>query len=414
MPIELSNQTFTNGNDIVPSSGAEVILNSGMANTLAGSDIITGTWKDSNYYIPSDPFLSSDSIIAIYNTGTLNTTDGNDKITGIVQNQYLFGFFSAALCNMEGNINTGDGNDIITGSHNENLYSGGYLPDGYGIYSYGGSIHTGDGNDIITGIGGWTGINLQTDTFTGNGNDTITGSGGVGITNGEQIDTGMGEDIITGNGLYDGLQNGSTINTSEGNDIITGTGNDVGILSNNLNTDNGNDIITGTSLNGRYGIYNWGTMDTGEGNDVITAIGGDLCGIGNSGTINTGNGADSIIANGGFGSFEGFDPLLHENPLILLGNGIDYLKGFGIGVFNGGNGSDTLELTSGSYVIGISGTMVNFTKGSTIMKTSGFETLIAGSTNYNFTSLTEGDNYCRLAVYLRSMGQLALKKVSLS
>jgi hypothetical protein len=395
MPIELPNETFTNGDDIIPLSGVEVILNSGIANTLDGNDIITGTWNNSNYYIIGDQY-SVGAINAIYNTGTFNTADGNDKIVGILQNQYLSGFFVAAISNMEGNINTGNGNDIITGTHNENLYSdlysdpGRYLPlDGYGIYSAGGSINTGNGNDIITGIGG-AGISLQTNTFTGNGNDTIIGSGGIGITNGGQIDTGMGEDIITGNGFHDGLQNWSTINTSEGNDVITGTGNDVGIWSGNLNTGNGNDIITGSSLVGRYGIYNLGTMDTGDGDDVIIAIGGDLCGIGNEGTINTGNGADSIIANEGFGSFEGFDPLLHENPLIFLGNGIDYLKGFGIGVFNGGNGSDTLELTPGSYVIGISGTMVNFTKGSTIMKTSGFETLIAGSTNYNFTSLTEG------------------------
>jgi Ca2+-binding RTX toxin-like protein len=389
MPIELSNETFTNEADIVPSTGQDVILNSGMANTLAGNDIITGTWNDSNYYIPSDQFLSN-SIIAIYNTGTLNTADGNDKITGSLQNQYLFGSFSAAICNMEGNINTGDGNDIITGNHNENLDPGGYPPDGYGIFSYGGSIHTGNGNDIITGIGGWVGISLQTNTFTGNGNDTITGSGGVGITNGEQIHTGIGNDVITGNGFHDGLQNGSTITTSEGNDIITGTGGDVGIWNANLNTGDGNDIITGTSLAGRYGIYNWGTMDTGDGNDVITAIGGDLCGIGNEGTINTGNGADSIIAEGGFGSVEGFDPLLYNEPRIFLGNGIDYLKGYGIGAFNGGNDRDTLELTPGSYVISRSGTMVSFAKGSTIMKTSEFEELIAGSTTYDFTTLVNG------------------------
>jgi hypothetical protein len=47
---------------------------------------------------------------------------------------------------------------------------------------------------------------------------------------------------------------------------------------------------------------------------------------------------------------------------VFLGNGQDYLKGFGNGNFNGGNGQDTLELTSGSYTIEISGTTVNFTK----------------------------------------------------
>jgi hypothetical protein len=39
---------------------------------------------------------------------------------------------------------------------------------------------------------------------------------------------------------------------------------------------------------------------------------------------------------------------------------------------------------------GISGTTVNFTKGISVMKTSEFEELRAGSTTYNFASLTDG------------------------
>jgi hypothetical protein len=42
MPIELSNLTFTNQADVVPMSGVEQILNTGIANTLAGNDTITG------------------------------------------------------------------------------------------------------------------------------------------------------------------------------------------------------------------------------------------------------------------------------------------------------------------------------------------------------------------------------------
>jgi hypothetical protein len=37
MAIELSNLTFTNQDDIVPSSGVEEILNTDIANTLAGT-----------------------------------------------------------------------------------------------------------------------------------------------------------------------------------------------------------------------------------------------------------------------------------------------------------------------------------------------------------------------------------------
>ena len=44
MTIELSNLTFTNQDDIVPwYSAEEAIRNTGIANTLAGNDIITGS-----------------------------------------------------------------------------------------------------------------------------------------------------------------------------------------------------------------------------------------------------------------------------------------------------------------------------------------------------------------------------------
>ncbi len=41
MESELSNLTFTDEDDIVPGSGVEQILNTGIANTFAGDDIIT-------------------------------------------------------------------------------------------------------------------------------------------------------------------------------------------------------------------------------------------------------------------------------------------------------------------------------------------------------------------------------------
>jgi hypothetical protein len=262
MAIELSNLTFTEQDDIVPVSGVEQIFNTGIANTLAGKDIITGV-------------------------------DNDD--------------YSVALANFS-ILDTGDGNDIITGDHS--------IGSGYGIQNaFFGSI----------------------------------------------IDTGKGHDIITGLGSV-GIYNDGTINTGDGNDIITGT-----------HTNEGDPAITN---------YLSGSIDTGDGNDVITA---NSLGIDNDGIINSGNGNDSIIA--------GF---LSGNLLgrVFLGDGKDYLKGFGSGNFNGGNGKDTLELTPGSYVVGISGTTVNFIgynySGISIMKTSEFEKLIAGSTTYDFSSLTDG------------------------
>jgi hypothetical protein len=43
MAIELSTLMFTEQDDVVPQPGAEQIVNLGIANTLGGDDIITGT-----------------------------------------------------------------------------------------------------------------------------------------------------------------------------------------------------------------------------------------------------------------------------------------------------------------------------------------------------------------------------------
>jgi hypothetical protein len=75
---------------------------------------------------------------------------------------------------------------------------------------------------------------------------------------------------------------------------------------------------------------------------------------------------------------------------MFLGEGEDYIKGFGSGDFNGGNGNDILELTSGIYTFWTSPVGEIFVKDGIIMNTVGFEQLIAGSTSYDFTSLTEG------------------------
>ena len=71
MAIELSNITFTDQDDVVPASGVQEIVNTGVANTLAGNDTITGTAAarfDASKY-------------GLFNSGTLNTAEGNDIIT---------------------------------------------------------------------------------------------------------------------------------------------------------------------------------------------------------------------------------------------------------------------------------------------------------------------------------------------
>jgi len=429
MVIELSNLTFTDQDDVVPASGVEEILNTGVANTLAGNDTITSTGTKFNLL----RYLET-SGTGFYNIGTLNTSDGNDIIRGIhspnESEPYpdnpigLGNIRSYGILNERGTIDTGDGNDRITGiseaQEGSSPHSTFYA---YGITSSYGSINTGDGNDTIIGTGTDIGIyiRLYSTLDTGKDNDIITGTGSLlGIENFySTIDTGDGSDIITGigtdsGGIYNIL---GSINTGDGNDIITGTtrrGSGIENFSNSsIDTGDGDDIITGIGTN--YGIYNGGTINTGNGNDSIIADGGsDGIGAGwgiynNGGTINTGNGEDSILSQGKLINYggainmgdgndsiianEGFESGLNSSGAWFLGDGADYIKGFGSGDFYGGNGFDTLQLTPGTYTVGIwgeGGESPIFTKGNQLMITSEFERLIAGGTTYDFASLTTG------------------------
>jgi hypothetical protein len=357
MVIELSNLMFSDQADVVPASGVERIFNIGIANMLAGDDIITGSSTSRR------TGFSMDDGAVIYNIGTINTGNGNDTIIGI-RDQIEENSYGSAIFNDRGTIDTGEGNDMITGISQKDTETNSQA--GRGIRSIYATINTGDGSDKIRGMGMTTGISLESSGSldTGKGNDIIIGTGGKngsGIYNeyNVSIDTSDGDDIITGNsmGVGHGISNEGTINTGNDNDIIIAS-----------------TAIDGASIfNSRYGI-----IDTGDGNDIIIGI--SIAGIYNAGTINTGNGNDSIISEAGL---DGIGDL-------FLGDGKDYLKSFGNSSFNSGNGEDTLELTSGSYIIEISETTVNLIKGSEIMRTSNFEKLIAGNIAYNFSGLTNG------------------------
>jgi hypothetical protein len=219
---------------------------------------------------------------------------------------------------------------------------------------------------------------------TGDGNDIITIPGF--ISNGGFIDMGNDDDSIISRRLSN---HGSGLFLGEGNDSITLNADPSSFALENsrpLETGDGNDIITSTGI-----IHNRGIINTGNGDDSIIVDNpgtGYGYGIYNIGTINTGDGNDSIIANEGFESHLSGLKML---GIVFLRDGEDYIKGFGNGDFYGGNGNDTLELTPGSYTVGIEDTSVTFTKnGVGLMITSDFENLIAGSAIYDFTSLTAG------------------------
>jgi hypothetical protein len=375
MAIELSNVTFTEQDDVVPESGMERIFNIGITNTLGDNDIITG--YSGNISNSEDMRVSG-----ISNTGILITGSGNDTLMGIINdpNRPFNFILTSGIVNRVGTIDTGEGDDLISGINNQSS-------NGEGVSIQDGIINTSDGNDTITGFSSGYGITMVESIIdTGKGNDIISGTGHfIGFTNTGTITTGEGNDIITGINISYGISNAGTIDTGNGQDsifsretfrnkggVFLGDGND-SIIAN----------IDSNIGSNPYAIMNYNTIETGDGEDIITNSGG----IYNEGVINTGNGNDSIISN------TGFESGLNSSGAWFLGEGDDYIKGFGSGDFYGGNGKDTLELIPGTYTVGIwgeGGESPIFTKGNQLMITSEFEKLKAASTIYDFTSLTAG------------------------
>src|SRR4028119_433150 len=172
MAIELSNETFTNQADIVPGSGVEEILNTGIANTRAGKDRITGNGETLQNILW---FGLRTAGIYSKSNGTINTDNGDDEITGYGN----IGIYNES----NGTINTGNGRDKITGyakqtdSSKNNTH--GVLNDG--------TINTDSGDDTISGY--------ATGDFPGD------------VVNFGSINTGNGDDIIIGDGLSGGIGN---------------------------------------------------------------------------------------------------------------------------------------------------------------------------------------------------------------
>jgi hypothetical protein len=309
------------------------------------------------------PWYGAEEVIL--NIGFADTSVGNDRITGVGPGRRP-SIYDSGIIN-RGILYTGDGNDMITGTYDDTEYSlhnanyarlrpnngrspyrdnrGNfyYYPDdsiplpvnNYGIYNSG-TIDTGEGNDTITGS---------------NTSNRGNGIGFIGLDSQDNIAIYNPDNI--------GIYNGGTIYTRGGNDSIISQGKFINSGNVFLGNDNG----------------------LGDDDDTITSYGV----IYNSGRIETGNGNDSIIADTFYAGFDGLGS-------VFLGDGNDSLRGFGNGNFNGGQGVDTLQLTSGgSYmVVGISGTAVSFAMGNSVMNTSDFEIFIAGGTRYDLTSLMKG------------------------
>lgn len=257
----------------------------------------------------------------------------NQLVSTLAGNDLILGMGGGTGLNQQGGvIDTNDGNDSIQGTGRS-----------YGIINGSNSaIHAGNGNDTIFGSATHASsvcgiLNYESRIFTGAGDDSIIGSsrnGGAGLLNKADpgghalIDMGDGNDSLRGDGYAQGIFNqgaspwGCSILTGSGNDSITGTalvGDGIHNSSYSyIDTGSGDDTIIGRAGAAGFDIVNHGGIVTGEGNDVIDAFSRGFSGTGN----------------------------------CDLGPGDDQLKGFGAGLFDGGDGADdAISFQTGTYTI---------------------------------------------------------------
>ncbi len=335
---------------------------------------------------------------------------GADSITGNQVNNVLSGNGGAdTLSGLEGNdtLNGGSGNDTLKGGGGLDALNGGFDNDTLKGGGAADALDGGDGVDTVdyalstavtvyldTGQGfggdaeGDTLVNIENLSGTaegdvlggdgnansllgGAGNDTLKGAGGIdNLEGGDDNDTlkgGGGADVLNGgNGVdtasYADTSNGVTVNlltgAASGNDALGDTFISIENLTGSTGSDNltgdgngnvisglgGNDIIAGGSGND--------TLDGGDDNDTITDTGAN--------TVSGGDGDDTLI------------------DVFVSG-----------GTWDGGAGSDTIDLSNDSYTATIdltSGSFVNFgatfTNFENVVGTQGNDT-ITGSAVFN-------------------------------
>ena len=199
------------------------------------------------------------------------------------------------------------------------------------------NINGGGNVEIVTALN----TSVRTITSTGSGNvDLSWVNNAVGVTyNGSMTGTGV-NDLLAGNG-------NDIINTFEGNDIIDARGgNDTinaGNGDNTVRTGTGvNTVVTGTGVDRVFAQGSDDTISTFQGNDIIDITAGGRT------TVNGGDGSDLVLGTGGsFNAAVGGD---------VLNMGADF---------------DNLELDSGSND-------VNFTN---VTQLEGIAIRTAGTTN---------------------------------
>ncbi|MGD1910482.1 MAG: hypothetical protein ACFB2X_06410 [Rivularia sp. (in: cyanobacteria)] len=429
-PLNLSNSTFTSkadrvysdngifnpaGSNVKTLRGADEIVGNNFINSGFGFGVFVGVTSDKTVSVDAAALSGEANVNAngINNEGNIATNKGRDVVRGTATAQviavaqtvseaitYANNLDADAVATTFANLNV---NAIANGIKNS-----GQLATGEGSDSVNGEIDASivavatakaDATAIVQGIA-QAPVNESLSAFAiaisqsiANGNIIATGINNVG----GKITTARGGDTINAIATSDSANfakasTSALAATTSENQVLAlavaeaiATVQDKAIAIDNstgtIRTGKGKDNINATAnaVDKAIAINNiQGTIQTGNGADTILA---DATGIESygifGGTIEMGDGADKLDAS----SFGG-------GVNIKMGNGKDFVEGFGDAIVNGGNGFDVLSLDSDSIddfniSLGANNNKVIFEQDNIIMNTSNFELF-----NFNNGSLT--------------------------
>lgn len=348
----------------------------------------------------SDGLGGSDTLLSIEN---VIGSAYNDSITGNGLANVLSGGAGDDTINGAGGNDTlsgGDGNDTVSGGTGNDVMNGGAGDD---------VLNGDDGDDTVSGGAGADTVNggVGADTLNGeDGDDTIDGgldndivSGGVGSDN---LSGGDGNDTVSGGADNDTINGGAgddALNGDDGDDTVNGgTGADMiygGAGADILDGEEGDDTIDGgldnDTVNG--GADN-DTIDGGAGDDVLNGDDGDD-------NVSGGTGADMVYGGTGADILRFTSDIVYDGSVQAYNSGSPGIDGTGeqksasgrsgtFDVFNGGDGYDTLVLTSGNDAFFLYDDNHAFHSSGTALRLIGVEQIDAGDGN-DIVDLTHTD-----------------------